>query len=188
MQGLHTKSQSRPRGVVPCPYCSLEVSAGMVWMWVWMERPEFLSICSQSSVWVRPVGCVVLHQGELFVLANKQTNKNRNGKKVWAVPPAMGLINLSFYGLVIWMWVPMWIWWCFIRADLLLQLFSLATLLFFLWPCRNLTSWRPHQTRPKQAREFHSNWWGVMGRWTHNLIKRSLVSVRSWAKEQRGRS
>lgn len=64
------------------------------------KTPKFLNVCSQNCVWVGSVKFVVLHQSELFVLANvqtsKQTNKNRNGKKVWAVPPAMGLINLGF--------------------------------------------------------------------------------------------
>lgn len=68
------------------------------------KAPRFLSACSQNCVWVGSVKFVALHQSELFVLANvqtsKQTNKNRNRKKVWAVPPVMGLISLSF----LWVW------------------------------------------------------------------------------------
>lgn len=39
------------------------------------KRPEFLSARSQSSVWGRSMSCVVLHQGELLVLASEQISK-----------------------------------------------------------------------------------------------------------------
>lgn len=35
-----TKSQSRLRQVFPCPCYFLWISAGMVWMWVWMEDSQ----------------------------------------------------------------------------------------------------------------------------------------------------
>lgn len=50
------------------------------------KTPKFLGVCSQNRVWVGSMKFVVLHQSEIFVLANvqtsKQANKNRNGKKV----------------------------------------------------------------------------------------------------------
>lgn len=66
------------------------------------KTPKFLSVCSQKLClgWI----CEVCSAPQEWVICsskctNKQTNKNRNGKKIWAVPSAMGLISLSFLWL-----------------------------------------------------------------------------------------